>query len=83
MGEQVAEDMIAVRIGPDVRMAVVGAPSYFEKHPIPKKPQHLTEHNCINLRRPTHGGLKAWEFQKGRRELKVRVDGWSAWASRT
>jgi DNA-binding transcriptional LysR family regulator len=75
MGEHVAKDMIAVRIGPDVRMAVVGAPSYFEKHPIPKKPQDLTEHNCINLRRPTYGGLYAWEFEKGRRELKVRVDG--------
>jgi DNA-binding transcriptional LysR family regulator len=75
MGEQVAKDMIAVRIGPDMRMAVVGAPSYFEKHPIPKKPQDLAEHNCINLRRPTYGGLYAWEFEKGRRELKVRVDG--------
>jgi DNA-binding transcriptional LysR family regulator len=75
MGEQVAKNMIAVRIGPDVRMAVVGAPSYFEKHLIPKKPQDLTEHNCINLRRPTYGGLYAWEFEKGRRKLKVRVDG--------
>jgi DNA-binding transcriptional LysR family regulator len=74
-GEQVAKDMIAVRIGPDMRSAVVGAPSYFEKHPVPKKPQDLTEHNCINLRLPTHGGLYAWEFEKGRRELKVRVDG--------
>lgn len=74
-GEQVAKDMIAVRIGPDMRMAVVGAPSYFEKRPIPKKPQDLTEHNCINLRLPTYGGLYAWEFEKGRRELKVRVDG--------
>jgi DNA-binding transcriptional LysR family regulator len=74
-GEQVAKDMIAVRIGPDLRMAVVGAPSYFEKHPIPKKPQDLTEHNCINLRLPTYGGLYAWEFEKGRREIRVRVDG--------
>lgn len=74
-GEQVAKDMIAVRIGPDLRMAVVGAPSYFEQRPVPKKPQDLTEHNCINLRMPTHGGLYAWEFEKGRRELKVRVDG--------
>ena len=74
-GEQVAKDMIAVRVGPDMRMAVVGAPSYFEKRPIPKKPQDLTEHNCINLRLPTYGGLYAWEFEKGRRELKVRVDG--------
>lgn len=75
VGEQVAKDMIAVRIGPDMRMAVVGAPSYFEKRPLPKKPQDLTEHNCINLRLPTYGGLYAWEFEKGRRELKVRVDG--------
>jgi DNA-binding transcriptional LysR family regulator len=74
-GEQVAKDMIAVRIGPDVRMAVVGAPSYFRKRPEPKKPQDLIGHNCINLRLPTHGGLYAWEFEKGARELKVRVDG--------
>ena len=74
-GEQVAKDMIAVRIGPDMRMAVVGAPSYFEKRPVPKKPQDLTDHNCINLRLPTHGGLYAWEFEKGGRELRVRVEG--------
>jgi DNA-binding transcriptional LysR family regulator len=74
-GEQVAKDMIAVRIGPDMRMAVVGAPSYFAKRSPPKKPQDLTEHNCINLRLPTYGGLYAWEFEKGDRELKVRVEG--------
>src|SRR5438552_4779806 len=74
-GEQVAKDMIAVRIGPDMRMAVVGAPSYFEKRSLPKKPQDLTEHNCINLRLPIHGGLFAWEFEKGGRELRVRVEG--------
>src|SRR5437016_1424150 len=74
-GEQVAKDMIAVRIGPDMRSAVVGAPSYFAKRPIPKKPQELTEHNCINLRLPTRGGLYAWEFEKGGREINVRVDG--------
>jgi DNA-binding transcriptional LysR family regulator len=74
-GEQVAKDMIAVRIGPDMRMAVVGAPSYFEKRSVPKKPQDLTEHNCINLRLPTHGNFYAWEFEKGSRELKVRVEG--------
>jgi DNA-binding transcriptional LysR family regulator len=74
-GEQVAKDMIAVRIGPDMRMAVVGAPSYFAKRPLPKKPQDLTDHNCINLRLPTYGGLYAWEFEKGGRELKVRVEG--------
>jgi DNA-binding transcriptional LysR family regulator len=75
LGEQVAKDMIAVRIGPDMRMAVVGAPSYFEKRPPPKTPQDLTDHNCINLRLPTYGGLYAWEFEKSDRELKVRVDG--------
>jgi DNA-binding transcriptional LysR family regulator len=74
-GEQVARDMIAVRIGPDARMAVVGAPSYFRSRPEPKKPSQLVEHNCINLRLPTHGGLYSWEFEKGSRELKVRVDG--------
>jgi DNA-binding transcriptional LysR family regulator len=74
-GEQVAKDMIAVRIGPDARMAVVGASSYFRNRPEPKKPQELVEHNCINLRLPTHGGLYAWEFEKGSRELKVRVEG--------
>lgn len=75
LGEQVAKDMIAVRIGPDMRMAVVGAPSYFAKRPRPKLPQQLTVHDCINLRLPTYGGLFAWEFEKRGRELKVRVDG--------
>jgi DNA-binding transcriptional LysR family regulator len=74
-GEQVAKDMIAVRIGPDLRMAVVGAPSYFKTRPEPKTPQDLVGHNCITLRLPTHGGLYAWEFEKGSRELKVRVEG--------
>ena len=74
-GEQVAKDMIAVRIGPDMRMAVVGTPSYFRKRPEPTKPQDLISQNCINLRLPSHGGLYAWEFEKGGRELKVRVDG--------
>jgi DNA-binding transcriptional LysR family regulator len=73
-GEQVAKDMIAVRIGPDMRMAVVGAPSYFKMRPEPKKPQDLMQHNCITLRLP-HGGLYAWEFEKSRRELRVHVDG--------
>ena len=63
-GEQVAKDMIAVRIGPDMRMAVVSAPSYFQKRAVPRKPQDLTEHNCISLRLPIHGGLYAWESKK-------------------
>jgi DNA-binding transcriptional LysR family regulator len=75
LGEQVAKDMIAVRIGPDFRMAVVGAPSYFERKPKPKKPQDLTAHDCINIRLPTYGGIYPWEFEKRGRELKVRVDG--------
>jgi DNA-binding transcriptional LysR family regulator len=74
-GEQVAKDMIAVRIGSDMRMAVVGAPSYFKGRSEPKKPQDLINHNCITLRLPTHGGLYAWEFEKGGRELRVRVEG--------
>ncbi len=67
--------MIAVRIGPDMRMAVVGSPSYFAKQKRPKTPQDLTAHDCINIRLPTYGGLYAWEFEKGGRELKVRVEG--------
>jgi len=74
-GEQVARGMIAVRIAPDMRMAVVGSPSYFKNRSEPKKPQDLIGHNCITLRLPTHGGLYAWEFEKGGRELKVRVEG--------
>lgn len=74
-GETIAKDMIAVRIGPDLRMAVTGSPAYFSERPKPKTPQDLTEHNCINLRLPIHGGLYAWEFSKKGRELNVRVDG--------
>src|SRR5918994_2970882 len=74
-GEQVAKDMIAVRIGPDMRMAVIGAPSYFRKRSEPKKPQDLIGHSCINLRLPSQGGVYAWEFEKGGRELRVRVEG--------
>jgi DNA-binding transcriptional LysR family regulator len=74
-GEQVAKGMIAVRIGPDMRMAVVGAPSYFKNRSEPKRPQDLIGLNCINLRLTTHGGLYAWEFEKGAQELKVRVEG--------
>ncbi|MGO4570680.1 LysR family transcriptional regulator [Microvirga sp. 2TAF3] len=75
LGEQVAQDMIAVRIGPDMRMAVAGAPSYFARRPRPKRPQDLVGHDCINLRLPTLGGLYAWEFEKDGRELRVRVEG--------
>jgi len=74
-GEQVAKDMIAMRIGPDVRMAVVGSPAYFRKRPAPKRPQDLIDHACINLRLLTYGGLYAWEFEKAGRQLRVHVDG--------
>src|SRR5688572_4115490 len=74
-GEQVGKDMIAVRIAPDMRMVVVGSPSYFAKRPVPKHPQDLMGHNCINVRLPTYGGLYAWKFEKDGRELKVRVEG--------
>src|SRR5271170_1354076 len=74
-GEQVVKDMIAVRIGPDMRIAVVGAPSYFKMRSEPKRPQELIGHNCINLRLPTYGGLYAWEFGKDGRELKAHVEG--------
>lgn len=75
LGEQVAKDMIAVPVSPDMRMAVVGAPSYFADHPRPAAPEDLTAHRCINLRLPTYGGFYAWEFEKEGRELRVRVDG--------
>jgi len=75
LGEQVGKDMIAVRIGPDMRMAVVAAPSYFKTRRRPKTPEDLTSHACINLRLPTYGGLYAREFEKNGRELKVRVEG--------
>jgi DNA-binding transcriptional LysR family regulator len=74
-GEQVAKDMIAVRIGPDLRMAVVGTPAYFKERSEPKTPQDLIGHNCVNLRLATLGGLYAWEFEKDGHELRVRVEG--------
>jgi DNA-binding transcriptional LysR family regulator len=74
-GETLAKGMIAVPIGPAMRMAVVGAPAYFKAREQPRKPQDLTAHNCINLRLPTHGGLYVWEFEKGKQEVRVRVEG--------
>jgi DNA-binding transcriptional LysR family regulator len=74
-GETVAKDMIAVPLGPDMRMAVVGSPAYFAKRPAPRTPQDLTQHNCINLRLPAHRGVYAWEFERNGRDLRVRVEG--------
>jgi DNA-binding transcriptional LysR family regulator len=75
LGEQVAKDMIAVRIGPQMRMAVVGSPAYFARHPPPQTPQDLAAHNCINVRLPTYGGLFAWDLEKDGREVRVRGEG--------
>jgi len=75
LGEAVAKDMIAVRIGPDLRMAIVGSPAYFDDHPAPRTPQDLADHQCINLRLLTLGGLYTWELEKDGRELRVRVGG--------
>ena len=75
LGEQLAKDMIAVPIGPDLRLAVVGSPDYFKRHPRPMNPHDLTSHRCINLRMPTHGSLYTWEFSRDGRELNVRVEG--------
>ncbi len=75
LGEAVAKDMIAVRIGPDLRMAIVGSPAYFGDHPAPRTPHDLAGHQCINLRLLTSGGFYAWELEKDGRVLRVRVDG--------
>ncbi|MCG5235802.1 LysR family transcriptional regulator [Xanthobacter oligotrophicus] len=75
LGEALAKDMVAVRIGPDLRMAVVGAPAYFAAHPMPRTPQDLAEHNCINLRLLSSGALYAWELERDGREVRVRVEG--------
>lgn len=75
LGNQVAKDMIAVRISPDLRIAVVGSPGYFATRPTPTTPHDLARHNCINLRLPTHGGLLPWDFDKGGQEVKLKVAG--------
>jgi len=75
LGEQLAKDMIAVRVGPDLRMAVVGSPDYFQHRPRPRSPRDLMQHNCITIRLPTYGGIFPWEFEKKGEELKVRVEG--------
>jgi DNA-binding transcriptional LysR family regulator len=75
LGETIAQDMVAVRIGPDMRMAAVASPAYFSGRKPPRTPQDLALHNCINLRFPTRGGLYAWEFEKAGRALNVRVEG--------
>jgi DNA-binding transcriptional LysR family regulator len=75
LGEQVARDMIALRIGPDLRMVVVGSPAYLAEHGVPLAPHDLTHHRCCNIRMPTAGGLYAWEFERDGRSVNVHVDG--------
>lgn len=75
LGDQIAHNMISVRIGPDICFAVIGARSYFEKHPPPVVPQDPLNHTCVNLRLPTHGGIYAWEFERDLQEMRVRVEG--------
>ncbi len=75
LGEQLAKDMVAVRIGPEMRMAVVASPAYFERHPIPRTAEDLIAHNCISSRLPTYGGIFQWGLEKGGHEVKVRSEG--------
>lgn len=75
LGENLDKDMIAVRIGPDWRLVAVASPEYFSRHPMPLTPQDLVHHDCINHRQARAGGLYAWEFAKGDREVRVRVEG--------
>jgi DNA-binding transcriptional LysR family regulator len=75
LGGDVAKDMIAVRIAPDMRMAVVGSPKYFARHPRPLNPQDLTGHDCIGLRLASHGGLMKWEFVRRRKNVNAHVSG--------
>lgn len=74
-GDQVAKDMTSVPISANIRMLVVGSPSYLAKHPPVTTPSDLTEHDCINVRFSTQGGVYAWELKKGKRSLRVKVDG--------
>ncbi|MGJ7484463.1 LysR family transcriptional regulator [Variovorax sp. LT2P21] len=83
VGDRVDKDMVAVRISPDLRMAVAASPKYLADKPLPKKPQDLTDHRCVNLRLPTHGNLYAWDFEKGKKSVKVRVQGQTVFNSTT
>ncbi|QRM44659.1 LysR family transcriptional regulator [Rhizobium sp. BG4] len=81
LGEALAKEMVAVRIGPELRMAIIGSPDYFSNNPIPRTPQDLNSHRCINLRMLSGGGLYAWELEKAQRELRVRVEGQLAFSN--
>jgi len=83
VGDRVDKDMVAVRIAPDMRMAVAASPAYLTGRPIPKRPADLTAHHCVNLRLPTRGNLYAWDFQKGKKTVNVKVDGQTVFNSTT
>lgn len=74
LGGEIAKDMIAVRIGPDIPMAIVGSPAYLEHHPAPALPVDLTGHRAINLRLPTSGTVNAWRLMRDGRETRVRIE---------
>ncbi|MES2185865.1 MAG: LysR family transcriptional regulator [Pseudomonadota bacterium] len=75
LGDDVAKDMIAVRMAPDMRLVVVGSPAYFLRNPLPATPRDLADHDCIGLRLPTHGGLLVWEFRRGERSANIHPNG--------
>ncbi|HZW13206.1 MAG TPA: LysR family transcriptional regulator [Noviherbaspirillum sp.] len=75
LGEAVSKDMIAVRISPDWRLAVVGSPAYFERCPPPRTPYELTNHACVNIRHRPSGAIYAWEFEKDGKAFTVKGEG--------
>ncbi len=83
VGDRVDKDMVAVRIAPDMRMAVAASPAYLTGRPMPKRPADLTAHHCVNLRLPTRSNLYAWDFQKGKKAVNVKVDGQTVFNSTT
>ncbi len=75
LGEAISKDMIAVRIGPDWRLLVVGSPAYFDRNPPPQTPHELTKHACVNIRHRPSGAIYAWEFEKDGQAFAVKVEG--------
>lgn len=75
LGDMLAQDMIGMRIGPDVRFAIVAAPAYLEAHPAIAAPQDMTAHRCIMTRMPTHGDILTWRLERGEEETRVKIEG--------
>jgi DNA-binding transcriptional LysR family regulator len=82
LGETLGQDMVAVRIGPELHMAIVAAPAYLAARGVPAVPDDLAAHDCIGLRFPTHGGVAVWDLEKDGRALNVRVEPWAPWPAR-